>query len=209
MLPLEARIPAAVFALALAAVAASPSAAMPWQFGASAFAFYPPDDNPFVSPIVDADRGALHLDARYNYEDLETGSAFVGRTILFKDQDVSGSLVPLVGLVLGNTAGLAPGVNIDLSWGRFAFTDESEVVITLPDFDESFLYSWIEATLEPVHGLRVGIAAQRTKLPETGREVRRGPMLSLSSERGWLAAYWYDPDRSDEETLVFAAGIAF
>jgi hypothetical protein len=32
---------------------------------------------------------------------------------------------------------------------------------------------------------------------------------SLSTARGWLAAYWFNPDRSDEETLVFAAGIAF
>jgi hypothetical protein len=188
---------------------ATPSAALPWEFGASAFVFLPPDDDTFVSPIVDADRGALHLEVRYNYEDLETGSAFVGRTIPFKSEDVSGSVVPIVGLVLGNTAGIAPGVNIDLSWGRFAFTDETEFVITLPDFDESFLYSWIEATLEPVRGLRVGIAAQRTKLPEVGLALRRGPMLSLSTERGWLGAYWFNPDREDEETIVFAAGIAF
>jgi len=209
MPPLRVRVPAAVFAFALWAVAATPSAAVPWEFGASAFVFLPPDDDTFVSPILDADRGALHLEARYNYEDLETGSAFIGRNIPFKDADVSGTVVPVFGLVLGNTAGIAPGVNIDLSWGRFALTDETEAVIELPDFDESFLYSWIEATLEPVHGLRIGVAAQRTKLSETGLEVRRGPMLSLATARGWLGAYWFNPGESDKETVVLAGGVTF
>jgi hypothetical protein len=167
MPPLRVRVPAAVFAFALWAIAATASAAVPWDFGASAFVFLPPDDDKFVSPILDADRGALHLEARYNYEDLETGSAFVGRNIPFKDEGVRGTVVPVFGLVLGNTAGIAPGVNIDLSWGRFALADQTELVIELPDFDQSFLYSWIEATLEPIHGLRIGLAAQRTKLSET------------------------------------------
>jgi hypothetical protein len=200
---------AACFTFALLIAAGTPAAASPWTLGASAFVYVPPDTDVFVSPTLTADCGALHLEARYNYEDLETGSAFIGRTFEFEDKDVSGSVVPLFGIVLGNTAGIAPGVNIDLSWGRFLFTTESEVVIELPESDNSFLYSWNEATLEPVHGLRLGVVVSRTKLAETGLELRRGPMLTLSHARGWLGAYWFDPDLEDQSTLVFAGGISF
>ena len=49
-----------------------------WTFGAAAYSYFVPDDRDFVQPTVTADRGALHLEARYNYEDRETGSAWVG-----------------------------------------------------------------------------------------------------------------------------------
>jgi hypothetical protein len=203
-----------VVALAAAAVAAlaaapMPAAATPWSFDASGFVFVPQDDDASVSPIFAGDRGPLHLEARYNYEDLETASAFIGRTFEFEDGDVTGSVVPVFGVVVGNTAGIAPGVNFELYWNRFTFTTESELVIELPDSDESFLYSWTEATFAPVRGLQLGVAIQRAKLEEIGLEVRRGPMLTLSRARGWLGLYWFDPDSPDDETFVLGAGFSF
>jgi hypothetical protein len=198
-----------MLALAASAAAGTRAHADPWEFGASAFVFVPPAAAAYVSPIVEADRGALHLEARYNYEDLKTASAFIGRRFDFVDEDVHGSLVPIFGLVFGNTAGMAPGVNIDFTWQPFALSSESELVIDLPDSQESFLYSWIEATLEPVPGVRLGVAGQRTKTRETGLEIRRGPMLALAHKQAWLAFYWFNPDESDGETLVYAAGFSF
>jgi hypothetical protein len=195
--------------LALLAASAVPAVATPWGYDVSAFVYVPQDDDVFTAPTVSADRGALHLEARYNYEDLETGSVFIGRNIEFEDKDVSGSIVPVFGVVAGNTAGIAPGVNIDLTWGRFEFSTETEVVVELPESDQSFLYSWVEATLEPIHGLRFGVAGQRTKVKDVGVDQRRGPMLSISARRAWLGFYWFDPDRKDEQTLVFAGGVAF
>ena len=37
-----------------------------------------PDSRDYVQPTITADRDWLHLEARYNYEDLDTGSAWVG-----------------------------------------------------------------------------------------------------------------------------------
>jgi len=37
---------------------------------------HPPDDSNFLLVIATADRGSLHLEARYNYEALDTGSLF-------------------------------------------------------------------------------------------------------------------------------------
>jgi hypothetical protein len=49
-----------------------------WSFSASAYTYFVPDDRDFVQPTFTADRGWLHLEARYNYEALDTGSAWVG-----------------------------------------------------------------------------------------------------------------------------------
>src|SRR5262245_7860111 len=99
---------ALVLGLALLLPSAGSARAGAWAFGTSAFVFDPPDDDAFVSPIVEADRGVLHLEARYNYEDLKTGSAFIGRTFEF-GTEVSGTVVPMIGLVLGRTDAVAPG----------------------------------------------------------------------------------------------------
>lgn len=49
-----------------------------WAFSASAYAYFVPDSRNYVQPTVTADRRWLHLEARYNYEGLDTGSAWVG-----------------------------------------------------------------------------------------------------------------------------------
>src|SRR5438105_11307285 len=49
-----------------------------WSFSASASTYIVPDDQEYVQPTLSADRGWLHLEARYNYENLETGSVWVG-----------------------------------------------------------------------------------------------------------------------------------
>ena len=49
-----------------------------WSFSASAYTYFVPDDSNYVQPTFTADRGWLHLEARYNYEALDTGSAWIG-----------------------------------------------------------------------------------------------------------------------------------
>lgn len=45
-----------------------------WSF--SAYAYSVPDIHDYAQPTFTADRGWLHLEARYNYEALETGPAW-------------------------------------------------------------------------------------------------------------------------------------
>ena len=49
-----------------------------WSFSASAYTYLSPGSADYVQPTFTADRGWLHLEARYNYEALDTGSAWVG-----------------------------------------------------------------------------------------------------------------------------------
>ena len=79
-----------------------------WSFSASASTYFLPDSRDFVQPTVTADRGRLHLEARFNYEGLDTGSVWVGYNVRLGER-VTLELTPIVGVVFGHTTGVAPG----------------------------------------------------------------------------------------------------
>ena len=89
-----------------------------WSIDLDAAVWFVPDQSDFVLLQLYADRGALHLEARYNYEDLQTGSAWVGWTFGF-DGTLSAEFTPMAGALIGNTNGLAPGLLLDLSQEDF------------------------------------------------------------------------------------------
>jgi len=49
-----------------------------WAFSASTYAYILPQGGDYVNPNLTADRDWLHLEARYNYEALDTGSLWLG-----------------------------------------------------------------------------------------------------------------------------------
>jgi hypothetical protein len=49
-----------------------------WSLDASAYTHIVPDSENYVQPTVAADRDWLHVEARFNYEDRDTGSVWLG-----------------------------------------------------------------------------------------------------------------------------------
>ena len=187
---------------------AVPASAEEWSFAISGFVFDPPDDSSYFSPIFYADRGALHLEARYNYEDRETGSIFVGRNFE-TGENVTLTVVPMFGVVLGNTMGVAPGAEVGISWRRLELYAESEYVFDLEDTDDSFFYTWIEATVAPVDWLRFGLVSQRTRAYETDLDIQRGLLVELSHGTFSFGFHWFNPDRSEDQIFAYAVGYEF
>jgi hypothetical protein len=155
------------------------SPAPAWEFGAALFGYFVPDDTDFALPIVTADRGALHLEGRYNYEELDTGSLFAGWTIE-TGSTLELELTAMVGAVFGDLDGIAPGYELSLSYRRFSLYSEGEYVVDLNDSAENFLYNWTELTYAPLDWLRVGLVAQRTRAYETDLDVQRGLLVAAS-----------------------------
>ena len=59
---------------------ASPAAKPSWEFAVTAYPTVVRGGENYTSAIAVADRGPLHLEARYNYESIGARSAFVGWT---------------------------------------------------------------------------------------------------------------------------------
>jgi hypothetical protein len=158
---------------------AGTTAAPSWEFGASLYGYFVPEDTDFALPIVTADRGSWHLEGRYNYEELDTGSLFVGWTFE-TGSTLELELTAMIGAVFGELDGIAPGYELTLSYGRFSLYDEGEYVVDLEDSAENFLYNWLELTYSPLDWLRVGLVAQRTRAYETDLDVQRGLLVAAS-----------------------------
>jgi len=197
--------------MALAALTLLPPAARgdepEWDASVAAMAYFVPDEEAFASPVLRADRGALHLEARYNYEDRGTASAWIGWN-LSVGETLTLDATPMLGGVFGDTSGIAPGFEIGLGWGRFELYSEGEYLFESSGREESFFYSWSEATFSPLEGLRVGLMGQRTRAYETSLDLQRGLLVGYSGERLDFTAYllnlgWDDP------TLVMSLGVSF
>jgi hypothetical protein len=178
-----------------------------WSFSASASTYIVPDDHDFVQPTVTADRGWLHLEARYNYEALETGSAWVGYNFS-GDEALKWEWTPMIGGVVGDTSGVAPGWKGSLGWWKLELYNESEYVFDTGDSSGSFFYAWSELSLAPVDWNRFGLAGQRTRLYGADRDIQPGVLVGVAYKRVDLTTYVFDPDTSTP-TVVVAVGVTF
>ncbi len=90
-----------------------------WSFSASAYTYFVPDDRDYVQPTLTADRGWLHLEARYNYEALDTSSLWIGYNYNVGDK-VELELTPMLGGVFGDhrrhCSGLQGHVELVENW---------------------------------------------------------------------------------------------
>jgi hypothetical protein len=187
--------------------AAAADSSSAWEFSAMAMAYFVPDFREYVQPTFTADRGWLHLEARYNYEDLETGSAWVGYNF-GQDQTLAWSFTPMLGGVFGNTTGIAPGYRGSLAWWMLELYSEGEYVFVPGDSSDSFFYNWTELSLAPWDWLRFGVVGQRTRAYDSDREIQRGFLLGVSWRMFNLAGYLLNPDES-RPTFVLALGADF
>jgi hypothetical protein len=174
-------------------------AAQAWAFGVTTFAFFLPDEPDYLQPTVTADRGPLHLESRYAYEDRDTFSLFAGWNVTMGKAPTL-ELTPMVGVVAGRTDGIAPGLELTLSWGPVELHSESEYVLAFGGAGSSFFYAWSEMGLRPVAWLRAGLAAQRTRRIHSPRELSFGPMLGVTI--GKLEATLYVLDRGSGSRFV-------
>ncbi len=211
---------AAVVVLVLCAPAASgqpakpapPSPAPPgddsrtWSFSASLYGYLLADEVDYAQPTVAADRGWLHLEARYNYEDLATGSAWLGYNFS-GGESLAWEITPMVGAVFGNTDGVAPGYKASLTWRKLSLYTEGEYVFA-GGAGESFFYSWSELAFGPVEWFRAGVVAQRTWVYQAEREVNRGILVAFTRGPWDVAAYLFDPFES-KPSVVLAASVGF
>jgi hypothetical protein len=161
----------------------------------------------YASPTFTADRDWLHLEARYNYEDQYTGSAWVGYNFSFGHK-LKLDITPMIGGVIGNTTGIAPGYEFSLTYKKLSLSSTGEYVFDTKDHNGSFFYSWPELTYSLMDWLRVGLVAQRTKAYHTDLDVQRGFLVGFSHKKLEFTTYVFNAGWT-EPTLVFEGGINF
>lgn len=176
----------------------------PGKWGAMAIAFYGIGTDPsFGMGVLAADRGPLHLEARYNYEELDTFSGWVGWAFT-TGSELKIGVGPMVGAVVGELDGVAPGLRLAARWRRFFFYSESEYVIPLDGDGSAFFYNWSQWAWVPVDWLTTGVSVQRLRVADTGRWIDVGPMIGVTVGRTTLQGFLFDPFTDDVYGFVGA-----
>jgi hypothetical protein len=185
---------------------AAEATAHAWSLSAMVYGYIVPNDSDYAQPTVPADRGGLHLEARYNYEDRQTGSAWLGYNLSF-GEELTLELTPMLGGVFGNTNGIAPGYKASLGYRRLTLYTEGEYLIDTGNSDDSFFYTWSELTYSPVEAFRFGLVIQRTKAYQTRFEIQRGLLAGFSAKLLEFTTYVFNFD--GDPAVVLAAAIHF
>ena len=107
-----------------------------------------PDGTSYVDPVFTADRNWLHLEARYNYENLRTGSLWAGYNFSAGKKLVL-DVTPMIGGVFGRTNGIAPGCEASLTYKQFELSISNEYVFDTTHKSGNFYYSWPQFTYSP------------------------------------------------------------
>jgi len=178
-----------------------------WEFSvAGATYFFDVADN-YLQPTFTADHDWLHLEARHNYEALDTGSAWIGYNFS-GGETVTWELTPMLGAVFGATDGVAPGYKGSIGWKKLEFYSEGEYVFDAGETADSFLYNWSELTFAPVESFKFGLVTQRTRVYQTDRDIQRGLFAGVSYKQLYVAGYLMNPD-DEKPNFILSLTLTF
>ena len=180
------------------ALAADPPAT---TFSATGYYYAMRDEPDFGVGVAALDHGSWHLEARYNYEAHNAGSAFVGWKFS-GGETVTFEVTPIIGALFGSASGVVPGVEASVAWGPFDAYIEAEYVNDRRSEEASYYYAWSEIGWTPVEWLRVGLVGQRTHTVDTGREWQRGAFAQVTMGKVTLGAYAFNPDSSARYVII-------
>ena len=154
-----------------------------------------------------ADRGPVHLEVRYNYEDVKATSVFAGWNFEF-GRTVTFAITPIAGFVTGSLDGGIVGVKADVTWRRLEAYTEGEFVMP-GDGEPRYLYNWSEFSVWLTDWLRSGVATQRTRTFRrfrSTRDVEPGLLVGVAGSRVEAALYAFNP-WSDDRYFVASVGV--
>jgi hypothetical protein len=189
-----------------AAVTAAPPA-NPWEFNLNLSGYAVPHGESYVSPTLTADHDTLHLEARYNYEGLRTGSLWAGYN-LSAGKKVVLEATPMIGGVFGNVNGIAPGLEATITYKKVQLYSANEYIFDTTTKAGNFFYTWTQLTYSPVPWFSAGYVVQRTRAFQTGLDIQRGVLVQFTRKKITFAAQAFNMGETDP-VLVFSLGYSF
>jgi len=179
-----------------------------WEFSTTAYWNAPREGDGYASFIGIASRGALHLEARANYEAIHAQSLLIGWTFEMGDE-VKLEARPIAGIVGHSLRGGIWGLEASLSGRRkWDYYIEVERVNSRTQGTDDYTYAWSELGFRPVEPLRLGIVGQRTRIHGSGHDYLGGGFAQYTYGKVTLGAYWFNPG-SSEQVVIVSLGAAF
>ena len=178
-----------------------------WEYSLSIATYLAQHARDYANPNFTADHDWLHLEARYQYEAVKTGSLWLGYNFSFGEK-LAVEATPMIGGVFGDITGVAPGYAISASYKSIEFFTQGEYFFDAAIHAGDFLYTWSELSYAPADWLRVGLVVDRTKALGSSIDIRRGPLIGFKYKKVDLTSYWLSPGTRDG-TFIFSVTVNF
>ena len=182
-------------------------AAEPWEYSLTVDGYIIAGQDGYASPTFTADRNWLHLEARYNYENLRTGSLWAGYNFSW-GKTWQFAVTPMIGGVFGRTNGIAPGCEASIAYKKVTLSIDNEYVFDTTSKDGNFYYAWPQLTYQPLQWLKFGLVAQRTKAFQTHVDIQRGFLVGFAHKKLEFTTYVFNPG-STGTSVVLEVGASF
>jgi hypothetical protein len=158
-----------------------------------------------VTPQVWVSLKNYYLEARYNYEDLQTFSLYFGKSFALGKRDIA-EITPLIGGVAGKVNGISPAFNFSLDYLKFSIVSQTQYTFDLQHYSSSFFYDWTNFSFGIYKNLGLG-GSIMTCIPQSGKtSFTAGPIINFRLKHLFLEAYSYDFGR---ERPLWALGIQY
>jgi len=186
-----------------------------WDFSFLTYTYLAQHARNYSNPNFTADYDGLHLEARYNYEALKTGSVWLGYNFpsFCVGKELEVEVTPMLGGVFGDITGIAPGYWIQATFYKtITASSQGEYFFDAGNNAGNFFYSWSEfsSSLPKADCVRAGLVVEGTQA-SGNPDVRRGPLIGFKHKHKYkdkdvdvdLTIYWLAPGSRDA-TFVFA-----
>jgi len=190
-----------------AAKASTVASSEAWAYSLTVDGYIIPNEQGYASPVFTADRDWLHLEARYDYENLRTGSLWLGYNFTAGKKLVF-AITPMIGGVFGRTTGIAPGCEASLTYEKVQFSVSNEYVFDTNSKSGNFYYAWPELTYSALKWLKVGLVAQHTQAFHTPVQIDGGFLVGVSYKNAEFTTYVFNPGLATP-TVVLEVGYQF
>src|SRR5205809_4302686 len=178
-----------------------------WEYSLSVSTYLAQHARDYANPNFTADHDWLHLEARYNYEALKTGSLWLGYNFSV-GKKLTLEATPMIGGVFGEITGIAPGYAISISYEPIEFFTQGEYFFDSAIHAGDFFYSWSELSYAPASWCKVGVVVDRTKAFGSNIDIRRGPLVGFKYKKVDFTTYWLHSGTSDS-TFIFTVNVNF
>ena len=183
------------------------AAAEPWEYSLTLDGYIIAGEDGYASPTFTADHNWLHLEARYNYENLRTGSLWAGYNFSW-GKTWQFAVTPMIGGVFGRTNGIAPGCEASLEYKKLTLSIDNEYVFDTTSKSGNFYYTWPQLTYKPLDWMKLGLVAQRTRTFQTKLDVQRGFLVGFKHKKLEFTTYVFNPGFTDT-SVVLEVGASF
>lgn len=152
-------------------------------------------------PVLNyTNKHGFYGEARYNYEELQTGSLYAGKNFS-GGKKINYSVTPMLGVVFGKYNGGSAALNVDFEYEKIFFSAQLQYTVNKENKEENFFYNWSELGSKIGNKFYGGISMQQTKLYADKMSADMGLLLGFETGKITIPVYLFNPF-SEKRNLV-------